>query len=819
MSPEINKLLENAIGHYNTGYYTEAYNCFSEACHQAEQIYGKSHPCYAIALGYFGFFLYKSKQDRNSIQYCESAKEILEKAGCVDSQDYRTVLHNLAIIYSSFGLKPEACSIYTSILEIESKDKKDSNYAKTLINRGSIHRDMGRYHEALNDHKEAKKMYEDNGNTRTPEYAALLTHIGLDFIGLQNYNGSINYFNKALTLLKEIGLENGPDYLPILSNIALANQKKGNYEKSIEIYAQILELFRSRFGENNVDITNIFDNLSEIYIRNNNYEKAFEFIIKSSKIKEKYLDDFAGFLSETELSGPINQFRNHVHILFSLLQEWKNPPQKYINFAFNVIFRRKAFFMDSYVYRRRMISHESDERVKNDFSQLKSTKYEIARMINTRPQDIENFKKFKNQLYQLEKECKTLERNIAYHIPDSYLENIQNIEGHDEIQARLPPNSAVIEFLKYSSINLKKKTSHALKPRYAVFILRSDVDLKLVDLGSASEIDDLIKKTIQEIEDGELIPSTLERLSDKILTPISSLIDKKQHLFVIPDASLNILPIGILLSDGKYLIEKTRITYLTSSRDLLKNNGYETQNQTDPIIIADPDYDLVDKNDHSNQISTINHQRVFSEPLDPFERLEGTRVEGKKVHSIIGGELWLGANALESRLKNIHSPKILHIASHGYYLPENQTNNSHSLFRCGFVLAGVNSFLRGLPLPTEAEDGIVTAYEVTELDLKSTDLVVLSACETGLGDNIAGEGVFGFRRSFVLTGAKTLVMSIWSIPDEETKELMVSFYSNLKSGMEIAEALQKAQLSIKNKHPHPCSWGAFILQGISSKVI
>lgn len=819
MSPEINKLLENAIGHYNTGYYTEAYDYFSEAYHQAEQIYGKNHPCYAIALGYFGFYLYKIKQDRNSIQYCESAKEILEKAGHVDSQEYRTALNNLAVIYSSFGLKQKACSIYTSILKIESKDKKDSNYANTLINRGSIHRDMGRYHEALNDHKEAKKIYEVNGNTRTLEYAALLNHIGLDFIGLQNYNGSINYFNKALTLLKEIGLENGPDYLPILSNIALANQKKGNYEKSIEIYAQILELFRSRFGENHVDITNIFDNLSEIYIRNNNYEKAFEFIIKSSKIKEKYLDDFAGFLSETELSGPINQFKMHVHILFSLLQEWKNPPQKYIDFAFNVIFRRKAFFMDSYVYRRSMLSRENDERVKNDLSQLKSTKYEIAQMINTQPQNIKDFEKFKNKLYQLEYECKRLERNIAYQISDSYLENIQDIEGHEILQTRLPPNSAVIEFIRYDSINLKKKNPHVLKPKYAAFILRSGVDLKLVDLGSASEIDNLIKKTIHEIEDGELIPPTLKTLSDKILIPISSAIDQKQHLFVVPDAALNLLPIGILIHNGKYLIEESQITYLTSSRDLLKNNGYEIQNQTDPIIIADPDYDLVDNEDQSKQISAVNQQRIFSESLNPFDRLEGTRVEGKKVHSIIGGELWLGANALESRLKNIHSPKILHIASHGYYLPKNQTNNSHSLFRCGFVLAGVNSFLRGLPLPTEAEDGIVTAYEVTELDLKSTDLVVLSACETGLGDNIAGEGVFGFRRSFVLTGAKILVMSLWSIPDEETKELMVSFYSNLKSGMEIAEALQKAQLSIKNKHPHPCSWGAFILQGVSSKVI
>ncbi|WP_209629115.1 CHAT domain-containing tetratricopeptide repeat protein [Methanofollis sp. W23] len=819
MNPEINKLLENAIKYQNNGSETEAYDYFNEACRQAEQVYGVDHPCYAIALGYFGLFLYKSKQDRNSIQYCESAREIMEKAGEVDSQEYRTLLNNLVNIYSSLGLKSKARSIYTSILKIESKEKKDSNYAKTLVNRGSIHREMGRYHEALNDLKEAKKIYEDNGKTRTSDYAAMLNHIGLYYIELQNYNGSINYFNKALILLKEIGLENGPDYLPILNNIALAHQKKGDYEKSIEIYTDVLNLFRSKFGENHIDITNIYDNLSGIYIKCNNYEKAFELIIKSSKINEKYLDDFAGFLSDTELSGPINQFQLHVHILFSLLQQWKNPPQKCINFAFNVIFRRKAFVMDSYIYRRRMTSLKCDEGIKNDLGRLTSTKYEIARMINTQPQDIENFEEFKNKLYQLENECKILERNIAYQIPDSYLENIKDIEGNEAIRAQLPPNSAVIEFIRYNSINLKKKTPHIPKPRYAVFILTSDADIQFVDLGSALEIENLIKKTISEIGEGELIFPTLERLSDRILSPISSAIDQKQHLFVIPDASLNLLPIGILVSDGKYLIEKTRITYLTSSRDLLKNKACEPQNQTNPIIIADPDYDLVDKDDHSNLISTVDDQRIFSEPLKQFERLEGTRVEGKKIHSIIGGELWLDANALESKLKNLHSPKILHIASHGYYLPENQKNNSHSLFRCSFVLAGVNSFIHGLPLPTEAEDGIVNAYEVAELDLKSTDMVVLSACETGLGDSLAGEGVFGFRRSFALAGAKTLVISLWSIPDEETKELMVSFYSNLKAGMERAEALQKAQLSVKTNHSNPYYWGAFILQGVSDKIL
>jgi CHAT domain-containing protein len=139
--------------------------------------------------------------------------------------------------------------------------------------------------------------------------------------------------------------------------------------------------------------------------------------------------------------------------------------------------------------------------------------------------------------------------------------------------------------------------------------------------------------------------------------------------------------------------------------------------------------------------------------------------------------------------------------------------SENPLLRSGLALAGAQTWLDGGALPPEAGNGLLTAEDVTGLDLLDTELVVLSACETGLGEVQVGEGVFGLRRAFVLAGAKTLVMSLWKVPDEETRELMENFYRRVLAGEPRAEALQNAQLAMKAKYPHPFFWGAFICQG------
>jgi CHAT domain-containing protein len=192
-----------------------------------------------------------------------------------------------------------------------------------------------------------------------------------------------------------------------------------------------------------------------------------------------------------------------------------------------------------------------------------------------------------------------------------------------------------------------------------------------------------------------------------------------------------------------------------------------------------------------------------------------------------------GKDALERRVKDARSPRILHVATHGFFL-EDQTEprpdrtsagigpnlrglrnleRESPLLRCGLAFSGVNTWMHGGTVPDEAEDGLLTAEDVTAMDLSATHLVVLSACETGLGETRTGEGVFGLRRAFTLAGARTLVMSLWKVPDEPTQELMVEFYRRLLDGQSPAGALRESQLLLKKSYPPPLNWGAFVCEG------
>ncbi|MFA7071886.1 MAG: CHAT domain-containing protein [Methanoculleus bourgensis] len=821
MDVNIRALSDKAYNLFQDGRFDDAHGYLRKACALAESKYGREHPHYAALLCNLGWFLHQTRQGRESIHYCERAKEIFEKTGSVRSPEYQLCLNNLATIYASLGLNDRALRIYESLLQMMSDRAPGLDYATVLTNIGSQYRNRQQYQKAIEYLEHATTIYIEERAVKDPNYCAILNQIGLCYVGLKRYKRSVYYFSKALDLLSEKERTQAPLYLATLNNLALAYQNMGELRTAFDIYLQIYEVMQSIYGEDHLNITNVYDNLSKIYILHDNYEKAAELLINSSKIIEKYLDRFIGFVSETELNSLVNKFRYHVDLLFSLLNDWGKPPQQYMDETFNLIFRRKALVLDISTHRQKTLALMADNGVKEEFEQLKYTKSKIARMVytslsNTNATSVD----YANTLSQLEEKSRMLEQNISYHLSDSYLATVLDINGYSFVQERLPFDALYVEYVRFNALDLKNDILHV--PRYSVFVIERDKPIQLINLGPAHEIDTLIQDTILTVTGSdEQDISGLEKLSEILLSPISSIIRQKRNLIITPDGLLNLLPFGILKNEGQHLIDTITITYLTSARDLAKEKGADYQNQTTSVIIADPDYDLMGNEWKNGLHSEIDIQRYLSEALEPFERLEGTKIEGEEIHRIIGGDLWTGEHALKARLKRLESPKILHIATHGFFLPADLRNERKwdSLFRSGFVLAGANSFIFKNSFLAEAEDGIVTAYEVSELNLVSTDMVVLSACETGIGDILFGEGVFGFRRAFTIAGAKTLVMSLWAISDDETAELMVTFYAHLKAGLGRGEALREAQLSLKRKRPHPYYWGGFILQGAAGQIL
>jgi CHAT domain-containing protein len=450
----------------------------------------------------------------------------------------------------------------------------------------------------------------------------------------------------------------------------------------------------------------------------------------------------------------------------------------------------------------------------------------------------------------------------------------------------MPAGATLVEIVQFSVNDLRPtgaidpaelialRRGHEAK-MYVAFVLSANPGrpVRLVELGDADTIDELIGGFRRWISRGRRRPDTNapdagrslsesgSELRAAVFEPLEQVLGESRQLLIAPDGDLTRLPLEAL-PDGKgaHLIDRYSITYLSAARDILRFGIKHHRRQSPAVVVADPDFDLRAPHDPSSDFSLLESSDF------EFRRLSGTRQEGRLVADVlIDAEELCGHRALESAVKAVRAPKVLHLATHGWFLanrmidservaaedplyihtvhmatipgfgaylmdvasapdPEVElpthlrrlgANQVNPLLRAGLALAGANTWLRGGHLPTEAEDGLLTAEDVCALDLFGTELVVLSACETGLGEVVSGEGVFGLRRAFVLSGAATLVMSLWKVPDVATASLMADFYRLMQSGVSRGEALRGAQLAMRSRagYSDPYYWAAFVCQG------
>lgn len=355
------------------------------------------------------------------------------------------------------------------------------------------------------------------------------------------------------------------------------------------------------------------------------------------------------------------------------------------------------------------------------------------------------------------------------------------------------------------------------------------------DLGQASEIDAAVKEFREALLNSESkdVMQVARKLDEKIMKPLRGLLGDKKQLLISPDGLLNLIPFEALVDEqNHYLVENYAFTYLTSGRDLLRMQ-VSRESKGKPLLIANPLFgapdaaqisELKPKSGNSRR-KTVNITRSLSDTY--FAPLSATAREARSIQALFPEAIFLnGMQATKAALKQATAPRILHIATHGFFLEDNKNDiESESkpatrtmdinakienpLLRSGLALAGANQ------RNSTKDDGILTALEAAGLNLWGTKLVVLSACDTGIGEVKNGEGVYGLRRAFVLAGAETLVMSLWSISDDVTRELMINYYKNLKQGTGRGAALRQVQLEMLKKkgREHPFYWAGFIQSG------
>ncbi|MGH8549930.1 MAG: CHAT domain-containing protein [Methylococcales bacterium] len=410
-----------------------------------------------------------------------------------------------------------------------------------------------------------------------------------------------------------------------------------------------------------------------------------------------------------------------------------------------------------------------------------------------------------------------LEKELANQIPEMDLD--QQMRGVDVkiIAQQLPADTLLIEYLKIPTVDLTAVESRGEKriqpDRYIAFVVVAGApeQLAMVDLGLAEAIDRLVmlyrtqltargyaQKGLEVADSEEPAEpesrATGVRLRALVLDPLfpsDGPWPAGTRLLIAPDGELSQLPFESLpVGDGQYFWTDYRVSYLGCGRDLLRWRLETSHRAGPPLVIADPDFDFPAQGGEPNG--------------EPFGRLPASRKEGEIVAIMLRVPPWFGDQASKERLKRQRSPAILHIATHGFYLPKEEKDRQKQtpawigklerledpLLRSCLAFAGAN---HAGSCPADADDGLLTAAEVMNMDLVATQLVVLSACETGLGEIQVGEGVLGLRRAFNIAGAGAIIMSLWKVSDLATAILMRSLYQNLLSGMDKDEALRSAQ--------------------------
>jgi tetratricopeptide (TPR) repeat protein len=847
--PDLAITLQNlGMLYTSTGRYNEAEEMHQRALGIREKAFRKDHPEIARSLNNLGWLYFKTGRYAEAELSYKKALEIRGGVSGKDHPDLATILHNLARLFNSTGRYSEAEEMHKRALEIREKVlKKDHPDIGASLNvLAWLYYTQGKYKEAEPLYIRALEIREKALGKDHPSLAATLNDMGLLYMQTGRYPESEQFHKRALEIWERVWGKQHPDIAISFNNLALLNVTMEKYDQAEINLRKSLEMREKVLGKEHPHIAMSLRNLAQLYATTGRHHESHQLFCKAMSIKEKERENVFSVLSEkqklnymADIKGNIDSFLTH-----TALDMQSNATA--VTDTFNVWIRWKGAVLEAQGRYMDAMMYSGDPEIKRKFDELTQVRRNIARLQLSKPEEM-TIQDYIKKLQELEKKKEYLETELSRLSKDFALEKIVGQADVKRINEILPMDSVYLDFAMIRQYDFKKRRRGA--PRYFVFLLVPGVEtiVKLIDIHRTGEVnrhihtylDEMRKvKQFEELPNVNVLRKEARALYELVMQPIEPYLKGKRKLFISPDGLLNLIPFEIFITEeGRYLMEDFVINYVTAGRDIVRFTDIAVA-RGGAIIIADPDYDIgVKAKDkvagEMGVTKTIRGDVSRDAKGLKFIRLPDTKLEADNIEGILRQKYgepiknYQDMKALEEILFSVESPRILHLATHGYFLKDEEAKEllsqgfdlqeiemtpgigiENPMLRSGIVLAGVNTSLR-----EGRDDGMVSAEKILGLRLKGTEIVVLSACETGVGDVKSGEGVFGLKRAFILSGARTVVMSLWSVPSRETTELMTRFYTLMAEGKTKAEALRQAKMDMMKGKGNPFYWGAFVLVG------
>ena len=716
---------------------------------------------------------------------------VREQALGASHPDVATSLNNLARVSESLGEMREAEAYYLQSISLTERvfGPNSSELAKPLTNLAELYRGWNRAERSLPLLGRALRIAEKNLGANHPDVAIILFNLGQSYSQTGEYGQATKELERSIAIYtRTFGESHGliADSLFVLGENYFLS---GNLPAASEALQEAIEIWGAKFGESGLKLGLAWRRLADITWESGNPTDAVELYRRAVRIEEKHAFPTGALLSERSaylLTRSIQRTYQSVLSLHALIPE--DPAARQL--AVELVLRRKGLVLE--------LMAQRDRASRSNTANVTSL-----------PQRSEYTPDIGSQLEAVQTAIELGDTELTY-------EAIQLAQIHD----KLGTDAALIEFVLYFAYDAPSSFLRGEgDARYGAFLIRAGQPTRWFSL--EGDVSGAAGRFLRAARDPHLPEGRVRQLGnelyDLIVAPMTAALEGTSTLIISPDFHLNLVPFSALVDEeGKYLIERFLINYVTTSRDLLHSSDHGL-NSSASMVLADPDY--------GSSADADLLARVF-------RPLPGTRDEGRAVASILGVEPRLGAEATERLVKGLSRPFILHIATHGFFGGEDANatrvetgGRSHlgdrvdsvdaALRRSGIALANANE--GGDP----PNDGILTSEEVAELDLRGTELVVLSACETGLGEVLQAEGVVGLRRAVMMAGARAQVVSLWKVDDDATRDLMVAYYDLLVKGFGRAEALNHVQRKIAKSgdRSHPFYWASFIPIGAMEPLV
>ncbi|TNE56913.1 MAG: tetratricopeptide repeat protein, partial [Bacteroidetes bacterium] len=843
----VNKL---ALLYMDMSQYEKAEPLYLEAKAIWEKLYGKQDAKYGLALNNLAVLYYEMGQYEKAEPLFLEVIEIWKNSDGNDHDaHYAEALINLANVNHQTGQFKKAESLFLkakSIFESDLKNNSASSLASALRNMGNLYTDMGEFEKAERHYLEAKAISEEIYGKEHLKYFRSLHQLGSFYATKGQYKEAESMLLEANTAIEKVLGREHPHYLVFTQELASLYFVMGQYDKAINIYLESGEIVKKVYNPEHPFYTHSLNNIGLLYYVTGQYKKAEPYFLESAFESREQATKTLLYLSEREQANYLNKYAHGQDKLLSLCLN--AATDSLVMAAYDNSLFYKGFLLNAAGQVKRLAHKDPVSTEK--FNQLKGFRRRLAKQYA-----LTGAERSDSTVQMLETRANEVEKELIRTVA-GYGNNLRQVKW-SEVQASLKDGEAAIEFTRY---RCQGKVSADSIMYAALVLLPGDAAPEFISLFAEKSLDsllltqggrkaDYVNNLYMVAERGVIaVHKPRKSLYELVWQPLEPALKATKTIYFSPAGLLHRINLNAIpLDEERTLADKFNLVQVNSTRRLVVPVSASVaandavlfggiQYQVDSTASASPDTG----NNYTDLSSRGELSFSYTDSTlrgSSWDYLKWTRKEVESISAVLNTANYhtttltdhqASEEAFQALGQKGTSPKVLHLATHGFFFPDPEDGtgtrsgledsepvfkmSDHPMIRSGLILAGGNYAWQGKPALPGTEDGILTAYEISQMNLSGTELVVLSACETGLGDIQGNEGVYGLQRAFKMAGAKYLIMSLWQVPDRETKDFMTTFYQHwLEGAMTIPEAFRKTQQEMKERFYNPFQWAGFVL--------